>query len=311
MKRILALFVLAFGLVAACGAPPVAQPPRTPLGYVPPRAGGGWQDSVFSSAGCDFSAIANTTLSPDGPYTLCGVTWTKENSSGDATAMAIVNGQGLKISPGASKDYASLLGIAARTAPILRVPLSSLGLTGLSWASSVRVELETGAETNAAWNPDGTIVAIDDCGTTSDLGSFYLAGAGLYGLNGAAANKRWFAASRRQFGATSVTTATVTAPVATFVLALYSLAQGSGTTVGITYYNPTATIPLAESDMIPVLPIQPNASSTFMTAAVPIGAAPQLPTAVTGLCVVLSAGETGGSDNYVTVIKKVRVQYRL
>lgn len=344
MIRKLALSLLAF-LFVAIGCQQPAPVPEHPLGFVPLPlkatqggtgltspgttghvltsngtgwvssalpAGGGWVDSVLGSGGCDFSADSNQTLGSDTTFTVCGHTWTKENSANERAAMAVVNGQGLTIQSGAGKDYAQLLGFADRTAPILKITFTELGLTSLSWSTSVRVTLENFSESNAAaFNPDGTMVGIDDCGTTNDATHFYLAAGGLYGLNGAASNHRWFAAARRGPTATSFQTTTVYtgAPVATFQVFAERLAAEQTMSPAI-YYTATATIPAADNAYIPIGTVTDSHSSFWNTSS-SISAAPMLPTDTSALCVTLAAGETGGGDTFTSVIKKVRVQYRL
>lgn len=64
--------------------------------------GGGWQTALD----VDFTAQPDQTLSPDGSYTIAGLSWSKKNSGNDQVAMALVNGVGLVIQPKANNtDY--------------------------------------------------------------------------------------------------------------------------------------------------------------------------------------------------------------
>jgi hypothetical protein len=97
--------------------------------------GGGWQTALD----LDLSAQPNQTLGTDTTFTIGGLTWTKQNSSSDATAMAVVNGTGLVVSPIASTDYRT----SGRTSPVLLLPLSSI-LTP-AWGMRLRVYVSVGA----------------------------------------------------------------------------------------------------------------------------------------------------------------------
>jgi hypothetical protein len=78
----------------------------------------GW-DTVLD---LDFSAEPNQTLSPDGNYTIGGLSWTKFNSAADSVAMAIVNGSGLVQQPAAATDHYTTV----RSLPGISIPLTSL-----------------------------------------------------------------------------------------------------------------------------------------------------------------------------------------
>lgn len=80
--------------------------------------GAGW----VTAFECDLTAESNQTLGSDTTYTICGKTWTKQSSAGDGTAMAIVNGSGLRIIPASASDLWS----TTRTAPRLHIGLSAL-----------------------------------------------------------------------------------------------------------------------------------------------------------------------------------------
>lgn len=83
---------------------------------------------------CDFTTQSNQTLSPDGDYTVCGKTWSKEASAGDGTAMAVTNGSGLVIIPAQTPDLTA----GTRTAPRLHLPISSV-ISGFSASTPIRV----------------------------------------------------------------------------------------------------------------------------------------------------------------------------
>lgn len=77
----------------------------------------------------DFTSQPSQTLNLDtnynigtNPYTGAALVWTKFNSTGDSTAMAITNGTGLVITPVSATNISS----ATLTAPLLRIPLNSV-----------------------------------------------------------------------------------------------------------------------------------------------------------------------------------------
>lgn len=77
----------------------------------------------------DFTAQPSQTLNLDtnytigtSPYTGTGLVWTKFNSTGDSTAMALTNGTGLVITPSAATNISG----STLTAPLLRIPLISI-----------------------------------------------------------------------------------------------------------------------------------------------------------------------------------------
>lgn len=107
-------------------------------------SGGGWT-TAFD---LDFTAQTTATLSTDGNYTIGGLTWTKGNSSSDATAMQLTNGTGLTIRPISASDMGG--GPSNTTAPFLWTPLSGLGLSSYDWQTSLRILLSIGSENGAA-----------------------------------------------------------------------------------------------------------------------------------------------------------------
>jgi hypothetical protein len=116
----------------------------------------------------DLSSEANQTLTTDGNYTIGGKTWTKINSVNDRVAMALVNGQGLVIKPGATSD---LYG-ANRTLPAIVIPLSSL-IANMGPMTQIRVWLYVSA-TNRAQNYDFACLAIEKASPISNYAIFQI-----------------------------------------------------------------------------------------------------------------------------------------
>lgn len=108
----------------------------------------GWQTAVD----VNFITQANQTFATDGSYTVGGLSWTKVNSSGDATAMAIVNGTGLVVQPASATD----LGGATDTGPTLELPFSN-AITGYSSDMPLRIWAYIASQ-NFAANFDGATV---------------------------------------------------------------------------------------------------------------------------------------------------------
>jgi len=113
----------------------------------------------------DFSALSNQTLSSDTTYTIGGKTWTKQLSSKDSTAMAIVNGSGLVIRPVQTSEFYP----PDRSSPLLHLPLSQLSIPNLTWTTRLRVTTYISSH-NVGANYDGVTVAIEslpNAGSTS------------------------------------------------------------------------------------------------------------------------------------------------
>lgn len=107
----------------------------------------------------DLSAQANQTLNANTTYTINGLVWTKKNSAGDATAMAIVNGTGLRITPVAATDWFG----ATQTAPVIYLPLTNI--PNVSWTTRLRVTMAVAAS-NITANYDNAF-----CGLINSLGN--------------------------------------------------------------------------------------------------------------------------------------------
>ena len=115
----------------------------------------------------DFSAEANQTLSTDTTYTIGGKIWTKQLSSKDSTAMAIVNGSGLIVRPIQATEFYPL----DRNSPLLHLPLSQLSIPNLSWTTRLRVTTYISSH-NVSANYDGVNVAIESLPTAGSTSPF-------------------------------------------------------------------------------------------------------------------------------------------
>jgi hypothetical protein len=95
---------------------------------------------------CNITTQTTQTLSTDGSYTFCGLTWTRSNSANDHTAMQLTNGTGLAISPNSSAAYNG----TSRTLPVVWTPLTGISVTW-DWSTQVRLfvdESDNGTTTN-------------------------------------------------------------------------------------------------------------------------------------------------------------------
>ena len=136
------------GPAGATGAsgPTGATGATGPTGPTGPSGGGGWTRVLD----VDFSALPSTSLATNGNYTLGTLNWVKLNSAQDATAMAVVNGAGLVISPVQDTGGNSIYYGSYRTSPILMLPLSQFMPTSFDWEDRIRIAIEVSAETNAS-----------------------------------------------------------------------------------------------------------------------------------------------------------------
>jgi hypothetical protein len=127
-----------------------------------PRGAGGWATAVD----LDFTAQASQTLGSDLNYTIGGLKFKKENSAGDATPMALTMGTGLVVVPKSSTTVDN----TGRTAPLLFLPLSELGIANLDMSTGLRVFLYVSAANYAA-NYDNSWLSI---GTDSNQWTYGL-----------------------------------------------------------------------------------------------------------------------------------------
>lgn len=110
----------------------------------PSGGGGGWTTDLD----CDWTAQANQTISADGPFTACGVSWKKENSAREATHLQIINGTGAVFKV-LSADYGpvSCLNPGAgtgtdRSAPLMWLQLMQLSISSLTWQTQFEIAVD-------------------------------------------------------------------------------------------------------------------------------------------------------------------------
>ena len=138
--------------------------------------GSAWVSSSTSASGwialpfINFASLANQTFSTDGTYTVAGYTnaWTKGNSTNDRVAMAIVNGTGLVISPGATGNYYQ----GTKTLPYLSLNLAS-AIANLGQDTPLRVTIYE-SSSNETTNSDAMIVALEHSSTPVGLANYYM-----------------------------------------------------------------------------------------------------------------------------------------
>lgn len=104
----------------------------------------------------DLSALPNQSLSANQAYTVGGYTFNRFNAASDATAMAIVNGQGLVIRPIAATDYNG----ATRSIPGVSIPILQL-IPSFQLGMSLRLSVYN-SSLNAAANYDCAVFGFDN-----------------------------------------------------------------------------------------------------------------------------------------------------
>lgn len=125
---------------------------------VPSATGGaGWA----IAKDIDFSAESSQTLTTDGTYTIGGITWTKANSTNDATAMAVTNGSGLVIIPKTTGIWNG----TTRTAPCIYTDIPTL-IPTYYIDMPIRVWLYISAD-NIGQAGDNVGMVLDNFGTSS------------------------------------------------------------------------------------------------------------------------------------------------
>lgn len=111
----------------------------------------GWKTALD----VDFTTATNPGLSANGTYTIGGVAgWKRENAANDRVAMTI-NG-GIKIQPAISA-----YNLSTRSAPLLWLPLSALGITLLDWDTAFRVWIHVTGEGHDVDTTDYVFCGID------------------------------------------------------------------------------------------------------------------------------------------------------
>lgn len=284
---------------------------------------GGWTDALNPAAvppGFDFSAQPNQTIAVDGPVTIGGFTWNKFGSAQEAhtSALAIVNGAGLRIFPGrnagfsVSSDYNFINSTAARTSPGLDIALSQLTMPNASWTMALRISIEVATETQAnVGNFDGTAIGIDDGGTTNDNGAPYFSGTAAFCVS-SGGNRVWGANRRSGNTSTALTQTTGTAfgsaPVKTIQLYVNALASGAEWIT--VFYTPSTAAWPTEAAWQPTITSSVDNHLLFQPNS---GVVPswQIPANVTSMHVAIAGIASSEFDGYVVTVKRLRVQYHL
>ncbi len=144
----------------------------------------------------DFTSLGTIALTTDGPYTINGLTWTKENSANDASPM-VINSNGLVITPA----YSTNLSGSTRTLPCLYTSIVAM-IPGIGLSSPIRGTVYVKTQ-NAAANYDGAIMVIENQTPVSffETGHVFNGGAAataygqLSGTDGSGYNNTSFAAA--------------------------------------------------------------------------------------------------------------------
>jgi len=135
---------------------------------------GGWQTVLD----IDFTTQAAQTFSTDGTYVIAGKTFTKGNSSSEATSAAIIPSEGLKFMPSAGSDYNG----SSRTMPYLWTPLSGILPQNIEFNPGSRVRLYVSfGSNNISTTYDNFVLGFDTNSTT--WGIVIKTGYGTGGVN--------------------------------------------------------------------------------------------------------------------------------
>lgn len=239
----------------------------------------------------DFSAQPSQTLGSDTTYTIAGLTWTKVNSSGDATAMAIVSGSGLVITPVSSTDW---YGPVTFTEPIIEIPLATI-IPNFDLMMPMRATMYVSSSNEAA-NYDHATLALH----YGHLSASY--------------------ASRRVYGAPSA------AAVNNFLdIALNGARFYQGNTVNSSNRVYQISLPMGAIGFVAAaltanyatnaMPTQPSFVPCGQYSATnPLGGSTIVTAPYTGNSsewkVAVGAGRAGSGTSYVATIKSLRVEYR-
>lgn len=106
----------------------------------------------------NFAAQSTQNVNSDGAFTLGGMTWTKGNSTNEATHLSITNGSGAVFLPTSTSSYEG----TTRTLPYMWLPFNQIGgLPTLNWHSKIRVWANISAD-NCTASGDNSVLAIDN-----------------------------------------------------------------------------------------------------------------------------------------------------
>lgn len=121
---------------------------------------GGWATALD----CDLTAQATVNpLSDNTNQTWCGVTFNVQLPASSRGSIAMVNGTGLQFSTvtGATGYGTTCGGGGDRSAGLVWIPLSSLGIANLDWTTELRVWIALGSQTDCANASHGTFWGFD------------------------------------------------------------------------------------------------------------------------------------------------------
>ena len=242
---------------------------------------------------CDLTAQGNISLASDGAYTICGLTWFKFNSTSDSTAMQIVSGSGLVITP----TQASNISGSTFTAPAIRIPIVNVISTYNFWMP-LRQWIWVSSDNEAA-NFDSTYV-----GTfiyTGDAGYVNQVTLGFW--KGHANANGWGA--EFQILQSNVTSTTTAVPPSTNLIGVASYGQGilGGVTTlytGLTYdggWPGTSSLDITAAPAITAASSSAFASSASGANNVNTGN------------MFLAAERDGSGTAFQTTIARLRVDY--
>jgi hypothetical protein len=116
----------------------------------------------------DLTVQGTQTVSADGAFSFAGMTWTKGNSTNEATHLQITSATGVVFKPASTSLYSA----GIRTLPYMWLPLNQIGgLAGLNWQSRLRLWANVSVD-NCTANADNSVIAIDNNAATLDYVGF-------------------------------------------------------------------------------------------------------------------------------------------
>lgn len=245
----------------------------------------------------DFTTLVTQVIGSDGPVTLGGLAWTKENSAHESSAMVVTHGAGLVITPSTAGGSGY---VTSRTSPLLRLRLSSVLPASVDFGTTLRIYLSLGpSSTDHTNNASGRIQLV---GIDSDSTDFMVALVHLDASLGGSPN-RYFV-NTYAGGSTGTPNTLASAGSATDAFnkcVLWELDSAMPQRIRL-----SGASALSAGSSFP-------SAATFqfmMTGTIDTVGGVNAAHTIGDLGLVLTAGVQNGDLSFVTVVQRVRVDYR-